>query len=282
AKSPRSAKGAALFALRAFAASRLCVRLFIIAGPRQGRKKSRARLVAPRCLGAAFPSLTPRKTSGRASGFWYNPRIEETNVPSGNCSPANANGLRPLFTVGHSILEFENFAALLKDHAVQLLADVRSLPQSTRLPHFSQPAFEKLLGAEHISYLFLGEELGGRPDDVDAYRPDGLVDYQVRRKSYAFQRGLERLLKELEGRSVAMTCAEEDPLECHRFLMVCPELVKLGVHPLHIRKDSKTETQEAAENRLLAANGFAGVAANTLFPQARSDALEDAYRLQAE
>jgi hypothetical protein len=68
---------------------------------------------------------------------------------------------------------------------------VRSVPQSARMPHFSQPAFEKLLGAEHISYLFLGEELGGRPDDVDAYRPDGLVDYQVRRKSYAFRRGLE-------------------------------------------------------------------------------------------
>jgi uncharacterized protein (DUF488 family) len=89
-------------------------------------------------------------------------------------------------------------------------------------------------------------------------------------------------LKELEGRSVAMMCAEEDPLECHRFLMVCPELVKLGVHTLHIRKDSRIETQEAAENRLLAANGFAAVAANTLFPQARTDALEDAYRLQAE
>jgi uncharacterized protein (DUF488 family) len=199
-----------------------------------------------------------------------------------NSRPTNSGGLNPLFTVGHSILDFEHFAKLLKDFGVELVTDVRSVPQSARLAHFSQPAFEKLLGAERISYLFLGEELGGRPDDVDAYRPDGLVDYQVRRKSYAFQRGLERLLKELEGRSVAMMCAEEDPLECHRFLMVCPELVKLGVHTLHIRKDSRIETQEAAENRLLAANGFAAVAANTLFPQARTDALEDAYRLQAD
>jgi uncharacterized protein (DUF488 family) len=179
-------------------------------------------------------------------------------------------------------LDFEHFARLLKDFGVELVTDVRSVPQSARMPHFSQPAFEKLLGAEHISYLFLGEELGGRPDDVDAYRPDGLVDYQARRKSYAFQRGLERLLKEWESRSVAMMCAEEDPLECHRFLMVCPELVKLGVPLLHIRKDLRIETQEAAENRLLAANGFAAVAADTLFPQVRTEALEDAYRLQAE
>jgi hypothetical protein len=64
--------------------------------------------------------------------------------------------------------------------------------------------------------------------------------------------------------------------------MICPELVKVGVHPLHIRKGGQIETQEAAENRLLAANGFAAVAANTLFPEARTEALEDAYRLQAE
>jgi len=89
-------------------------------------------------------------------------------------------------------------------------------------------------------------------------------------------------LKELEERSVAMMCAEEDPLQCHRFMMVCPELVKLGVDPQHIRKGGQMETQAAAEDRLLEANGLGSVATNTLFPQARSDALEDAYRLQAE
>ncbi len=162
------------------------------------------------------------------------------------------------------------------------MADVRSLPQSARLPHFSQPALEKLLAAENVSYLFLGEELGGRPDDADAYRPNGVVDYAARRKSYAFQRGVERLLKELERRSVAMMCAEEDPLQCHRFMMVCPELVRLGVEPVHIRKGGQIETQAAAEDRLLKANGLGSVATNTLFPQARTDALEDAYRLQAE
>jgi len=194
----------------------------------------------------------------------------------------SSSGLRPLFTIGHSILEFGPFAKLLKDCGVELVADVRSVPQSARLPHFSQPAFERWLAAENISYLFLGEELGGRPDDADAYQPNGVVDYVARRRSYAFQRGVERLLKELEERSLAVMCAEEDPLQCHRFMMVCPELVKLGVDPLHIRKGGQIETQVAAENRLLAANGFASVATDTLFPQARTDALEDAYRLQAE
>jgi hypothetical protein len=51
---------------------------------------------------------------------------------------------------------------------------------------------------------------------------------------------------------------------------------------LHIRKGSRIETQEAAEDRLLADTGFEAVAANTLFPGARAEALEDAYRLQSE
>jgi len=203
-------------------------------------------------------------------------------VSAKNVSPVNPTYLHPLFTVGHSINDFEHFAALLKDHDVELLVDVRSTPQSGRFPHFSMPAFEVLLRAEHFDYLFLGEELGGRPDDADAYRPDGLVDYRVRRKSYALQAGLDRLLKELERRRVAMMCAEEDPLECHRFLMVCPELTHRGIIPSHIRKGSRIETQEAAEDRLLAATGFDAVAANTLFPGARTDALEDAYKLQSE
>lgn len=198
-------------------------------------------------------------------------------------SPAvHAAASTMLFTVGHSNLEFPDFVALIKHHGVELVADVRSVPQSGRFPQFSQPAFEKMLAAEHIVYTFFGEELGGRPHDAGAYRRDGLVDYRARRKSDAFQAGLKRLQSVLAGRAVAIVCAEEDPLECHRFLMVCPELMRLGILPRHIRKGGRLESQREAENRLLAGTGFEGVAANTLFPDARTQALEDAYQFQSE
>ena len=190
--------------------------------------------------------------------------------------------MKTLCTVGHSNLEFPQFAKLLEDAQVALVVDVRSRPYSGRFPQFSQPGFERLLKDRGISYLFLGEELGGRPDDPDVYRSSGVVDYRSRRRSYGFQAGLERVSRELELRSLALMCAEEDPLECHRFLMICPELVKLGIRPVHIRKDSTIELQESAENRLLELRGFAGVTGNTLFPEARAEALEAALSLQAE
>src|SRR6266699_115255 len=92
---------------------------------------------------------------------------------------------------------------------------------------------------------------------------------------------MERILAEIERRACALMCAEEDPLECHRFLMICPELARMGIQPFHIRKGSKIEDQVTAENRLLEANGFGDIATCTLFPQARAEALEKAYELQA-
>ena len=188
---------------------------------------------------------------------------------------------KTIFTVGHSNLEAGDFLSLLARAGIEIVADVRSLPQSSRFPQFSQAALENLLRGENIAYKFFGEELGGRPDDPTAYFDDGRVNYTARRRSFAFQSGLECLLKLAQDKTVALLCADEDPLDCHRFLMISPELVAAGSPPVHLRKDGSQESQEAAENRLLEAHGFAGVAANTLFPEARAEALEKAYGLQA-
>jgi len=203
-------------------------------------------------------------------------------MPKENSPESDFQNLKTLYTVGHSNWEYPSFIQLVKKWDLELLVDIRSRPHSSRFPQFSQPGFEAQLRADGIAYLFLGEELGGRPDDPDAYRSDGLVDYRARRKSYAFRAGVGRLEAELEKRCAALMCAEEDPLECHRFLMVCPELVTMGLRPLHIRKGAPPEAQETVENRLLAANGFGSVAQDTLFPELRSEALEKAYSLQAE
>jgi uncharacterized protein (DUF488 family) len=195
--------------------------------------------------------------------------------------PSSAAGTNALFTIGHSSLDAEEFNRLLGEHGVELLVDVRSLPVSGRYPQFNGAVLEKNLENARIDYLFLGEELGGRPDDPSAYGPDGVVDYRARRRSYAFGAGIERLQRELETHSLALMCAEEDPIECHRFLMICPELVALGLRPQHIRRGGSIGTQEAAEDRLLRVTGFADVAANTLFPDARAEAIEGALELQA-
>ncbi len=188
----------------------------------------------------------------------------------------------PLFTIGHSNLEWPTFVQTVRCFEIDLLVDVRSRPHSSRYPQFSQPEFQAALRDAGEHYIFLGEELGGRPEDPKAYGENGVVNYSVRRRAHDFQRGIDRVLAEIEQRTVALLCAEEDPLNCHRFLMVCPELVARGVEPQHIRKGGVIETQREAEDRLLDAHHFSDVTSGALFPVGRAAALDDAYVAQAQ
>jgi uncharacterized protein (DUF488 family) len=187
-----------------------------------------------------------------------------------------------LFTIGHSAAQLSVFLAVLRQREVNLLIDVRSRPQSSRFPHFDQAELEEALRMTGFRYLFLGEELGGRPDDPKAYGSDGIVDYNKWRTSRAFQAGLERVLKESADYDLALMCAEEDPLNCHRFLMICPELIPLGFAPLHIRKGGIIETQREAEDRLLRLQHLGAAAEGSLFVSDRESALQSAFIAQAK
>jgi uncharacterized protein (DUF488 family) len=174
-----------------------------------------------------------------------------------------------LFTVGHSNHEPEVLVALLRGAGVTALADVRSSPYSRRLPHFSRSALEALLRGAGIAYVFLGRELGGRPSDSTLYDPEGWADYERIRATQTFQEGLRRLVRGLERYRIALMCGEEDPLDCHRGLMITPALKELGLSPVHIRRDGRLETTAEMEARLLEATGR-----GVLFP----GLLADAYR----
>jgi uncharacterized protein (DUF488 family) len=187
-----------------------------------------------------------------------------------------------IYTIGHSSNQFPTFLGMLRRSEVSLLVDVRSKPQSLRFPHFDQLELERAVRVEGIYYVLLGEELGGRPEDPKAYGSDGIVDYQARRKSYGFRAGIERVIQELAKNDLALMCSEEDPLNCHRFLMICPELVALGVEPRHIRKGGLIESQRDAEDRLLQIQQLGAIAGDSLFSSDRESALAGALAAQAK
>lgn len=196
-------------------------------------------------------------------------------------SPSNATS-RILFTIGHSNHDLGDFFAALVEHGVESLCDVRSRPGSFRFPQFNREPLEATASCAKVQYQFLGESLGGRPEDPRVYRSDGRVDYAARRKSPDFSAGIDRLLELSRAGNTALMCAEEDPLQCHRFLMICPALVERGIAPVHIRRAGILESQRDAEDRLLALHGGAAFTTGALFVSERAAALEDALRRQAE
>ena len=148
-----------------------------------------------------------------------------------------------LLTVGHSNHDLGRFLALLRTHDVQGIADVRSWPASRYTPWFDrEPLLDALKGAG-VRYVFLGRELGGRPDDECLCDDGGHVRYDAVASSEPFARGLERLRHGIEVLRIAVMCAEENPEHCHRRLLVARVLFEEGTSVLHIRGDGRLEPE---------------------------------------
>lgn len=152
-----------------------------------------------------------------------------------------------VFTVGHSRHAADRLVALLRAHEIILVVDVRSQPVSRRAPQFDRPALTRVLGARGVGYVFLGRQLGGRPEGGQFYRPDGTVDYALRQRAPDFADGVEQLLALSRDRRAAILCAEEDPTRCHRRLLVAPALQRAGATVTHVRGDGRLELEPAAE-----------------------------------
>jgi uncharacterized protein (DUF488 family) len=191
-----------------------------------------------------------------------------------------------LLSVGHSRHELAFLARLLREAGVTAVADVRSSPFSQRLPQINQPNLLEGLKQGGIAYAFLGDALGGRPKGRDLYDDEGRVDYERVRQTPAFRRGIDDLIEGLDRHMIAMLCSEEDPLDCHRGLMITPALVERGVTPGHLRKDGRVESTAEMEGRLFALTGVGRGVLDGLFAAGvnadeRSQLLAEAYRAQA-
>lgn len=178
-----------------------------------------------------------------------------------------------LYTLGHSNHGFEDFLALLRRHAVETVADVRSRPFSRFVPHFTKDRLERLLAGEGIGYLYLGRELGGKPLRDDP--PQTRLDYAARVAQPAFRAGIARLLEAAGAHRTAIVCRERDQLECHRLHLIC-RYVRTTVGEIrHILPDGRIEDHAITERRLIERAGLADL---PLFDAAPDDeTVERAY-----
>lgn len=146
------------------------------------------------------------------------------------------------FTVGHSVLSLEDFFNLLRMHKIKTIVDVRSVPFSPRNPQFNRTELNQSLINAEFKYYFMGDTLGGRPFDESLYHENGIVNYLAVRESKSFLEALAKFITFAKEENAALMCGEEDPITCHRALMITPALAKLKIFPSHIRRDGVIET----------------------------------------
>ena len=156
---------------------------------------------------------------------------------------------KTIYTVGHSTHNIESFVTLLKRHRIDAIADVRSVPYSRWQPQFNREDLSATLKTHSIAYVFLGKELGARSNDPACYEK-GRVKYQLLARTPLFRSGIERVKDGSHSKVIALMCAEKEPLDCHRTILIARELVKAGADIAHVLENGQVETHNETLKRL--------------------------------
>lgn len=179
--------------------------------------------------------------------------------------------------MGHSNHPVEKFIGLLTANGITAIADVRSLPFSRRNPQFNKDRLAAELAQHGIAYVFLGKELGARSEDPACYQ-DGRGQYSRLAQTPDFKAGIERVLSGAHKYRLALMCAEKQPLDCHRTLLVSRALDKLGVSIVHVLADAGVEPHDKTMSRLI---DMVGLSKQDLFLQ-RADLIDQACKLREQ
>lgn len=182
-----------------------------------------------------------------------------------------------LYAIGHSNHEISTFIALLRQHGITALGDIRSHPYSRYVPQYSREPLKAALAAAGIVYVFLGKELGARSENPACYK-QGRVQYEQLAKEPIFLEGIDRVIQGMSRYRIALMCAEKDPIECHRALLVARKLFETGIQVNHILADGSLETHEDMESRLLT---VCRLPEGDMF-RSREEFVADAYLMQGE
>ena len=153
-----------------------------------------------------------------------------------------------VYTIGHSSHPIDRFLSLLRQNDIKTLIDVRTHPQSRWHPQFNRKALEASLSGAGIQYVWLGNELGGHPDNKDLYQGDGHLLYD-RLSSKAVRSGLKRVIEVAISARTVLMCTEEEPAKCHRHPLLARGLLERNVAVWHIRRDGSLDDGAALSQR---------------------------------
>jgi uncharacterized protein (DUF488 family) len=157
---------------------------------------------------------------------------------------------KPLYTIGHGNRPITVFLDLLEGYSIHYLADVRSRPFSGYNPQFNREALAASLQARGITYVYLGDALGGHPADPSCYT-DQKIDYaRVATKDF-YRRGINRLhIAYNKDLALAIMCAESKPSECHRTRLISETLAAESMEVIHIDEQGSLQTHAAVMQAL--------------------------------
>jgi len=155
-----------------------------------------------------------------------------------------------LYTIGHSNVEPEEFFDRLKRFDIEVLIDIRSAPYCRYARHFNKEKIERLCKRNGIEYRYLGNLVGGKPDDPTIVDGGGNIDYELLAEKDYFRSGIREVLDVAKKSRACLMCSEGEPDKCHRSLLVAPALETADAEVVHILPDGTTVTCEQLRSKI--------------------------------
>jgi uncharacterized protein (DUF488 family) len=184
---------------------------------------------------------------------------------------------RAVYTVGHSNHTIDAFLRMLDRYEITAIADVRSAPFSRANPQFDRGSLERNLEARKIVYAALGKQLGARSENVQHYIDDK-ISYDLLGRSISFRHGIERVVKGCEKFRIALMCAEGEPVECHRAILIARHLENMEIEVRHILRSGECEDHENSMRRLA---NLLGLSKNLVITT-EAELFSECYRIQGQ
>jgi len=165
-----------------------------------------------------------------------------------------------IHSIGHGNKSIKEVIKALRHFDIQYLLDVRSKPFSKWNPDFNRPLLKETLKEAGLTYVFVGDSLGGLPSDRSCYDESGKVLYEEIKEKDFFKSGLRRLFKAQENKAkIALMCSETNPAACHRSKLIGAVLMERGIDMQHIiqkeriyLKSQETVLQEVMKGQPIA------------------------------
>lgn len=157
-----------------------------------------------------------------------------------------------IYTIGHSNYPVEKLIDMLKHYYIDTVVDIRGTPYSKYNVQYNKETIAHTLIEAGFIYIYMAKELAAKRENKVSYNKEGYSDFEKVVKEKDFLNGVDRLKVGCEkGYKIALLGAMQDPIRCHRSILVGRALREHGFNVKHILDDYSLASQEYIEQDLL-------------------------------
>lgn len=189
-----------------------------------------------------------------------------------------------IYAIGHSNYPLDKFLDMINKYDINCIVDIRETPYSKYNVQYNKEDFNRTLKKLGYTYIYMGVEFGAKRLSNLSYNKEGYADFEKVAKEEIFLQGIDRLKKGCSiGYKIVLMGAMQEPIRCHRSILVGKELKKYGFNVKYIMHEGHIAYQEDIEEDLLNKyfDGRNQLSIDNLLGNAlsKSDMISEGYKL---